>query len=287
MQYIVADLEWNGAFSKKAHGYFNEIIEIGAVKLDDQMRQIDTFHAVIRPVVSRKLSELVSDLTNITSEELEDGTSFPAAASAWRRWVGKEPAVLITWSTTDLSVLLENYRYFLKSDRIPFMTYYADLQAYVQSHNKLGSRGQQIGLARACEALEISDDGMEQHRALDDSRMTAAIAQKTFEQEAFRPFLLAADDEFYARLNFKPYYIRDIASPYIARQHLRFRCPACGRGLRHRSDWRFHHQAFYADMVCRTCSKEYVARVQFRKKYDSVEVKRKLLEPQPTESAEK
>ena len=26
MQYIVLDLEWNGAYSKQAHGYFNEII---------------------------------------------------------------------------------------------------------------------------------------------------------------------------------------------------------------------------------------------------------------------
>lgn len=43
MQYIVADLEWNGAFSKKAHGYFNEIIEIGAVKLDSQLQPAGGF----------------------------------------------------------------------------------------------------------------------------------------------------------------------------------------------------------------------------------------------------
>ena len=45
MQYIVIDLEWNGSYSKKAHGYFNEIIEVGAVKVDEQMRIVDEFRA--------------------------------------------------------------------------------------------------------------------------------------------------------------------------------------------------------------------------------------------------
>jgi len=278
VQYIVADLEWNGAYSKKAHGYFNEIIEIGAVKLNERLELTDTFHAVIKPIVSRKLTRLVSDLTNITGEELQDGTTFIAAAAEWQRWVGEEESILLTWSTTDLSVLLENYRFHLKRDRVPFMTKYADLQAYVQAHNKLGNAGQQVGLARACEALGISDEGLEQHRALDDSRMTAAIAQKTIEREAFLPFVREADTAFYDRLNFKPYYIRDAGSPLIARQHWRFRCPACGRVLRNRKEWRFYNQAFWVEMVCRTCDKTYTARAQFRKKFDSVEVKRKLTE---------
>ncbi len=76
MTYIVMDLEWNGAYSKKAHGYFNEIIEIGAVKLDDTLEITGRFHAVIKPVVSKKLSEIVTNLTSITDEELEEGTTF-------------------------------------------------------------------------------------------------------------------------------------------------------------------------------------------------------------------
>jgi DNA polymerase III epsilon subunit-like protein len=281
MQYIVADLEWNGAYSKKAHGYFNEIIEIGAVRMNEQMQPQDTFHAVLRPVVSRKLSDIVIDLTNITPEELEEGTSFQKAFSAWRKWVGNEPTVLLTWSTTDLSVLLENIRYFLHESRIPFIRGYADLQAYCQAKTGLGSSGQQLGLARACEALEISDEGFDQHRALDDSCMTAAIAQKIYDADVFAPFVREADDAFYDRLNFKPYYIRDINSPLIARNHLRFRCPTCGRGLRRRGDWRFFNNAFWGEMVCRFCDKTYTARAQFRKKYDSIDVKRKLMERLP------
>ena len=72
MQFIVADLEWNGAYSRKAHGYFNEIIEICAVKLNEAMELTSRFHALIKPVVSRKLSEVVTGLTSITAEELDE-----------------------------------------------------------------------------------------------------------------------------------------------------------------------------------------------------------------------
>lgn len=285
MQYIVADLEWNGAYSKKAHGYFNEIIEIGAVRLDESMRRQDTFHVVLRPVVSRKLSDIVVDLTSITPEELEKGVSFPQAASAFQRFVGEEPTVLLTWSNTDLSVLLENYRYFLHEDRVPFLQYYADLQAYFQAKTGLGSAGQQVGLTRAAEAMGVLDEALAEHRALDDSEQTAAIAEKIFDPVAFAPFVQEVNDAFYDRLNFKPYYIKDINSPLIARQHLLFRCPQCKRRLRRRGEWRFFGNAFFADMLCRFCGKEYAARVQFRKKYDRVEVKRRLTDRQPAENA--
>jgi len=65
MNYIVIDLEWNGGWSKKAHGYFNEIIEVGAVKVDEQMHVLDVFRAAIKPVVSKKLSKWWERLLNI------------------------------------------------------------------------------------------------------------------------------------------------------------------------------------------------------------------------------
>ena len=132
MQYIVIDLEWNGSYSKKAHGYFNEIIEVGAVKVDEQMRMVDTFRAAIKPVVSKKLSTIVTDLTNITAEELEDGTTFTAMMRQLSRWMGNEPSTVLTWSTTDLLVLMENCRYFTGRQEIPFLQNYMDFQAYAQ-----------------------------------------------------------------------------------------------------------------------------------------------------------
>ena len=43
-------------------------------------------------------------------------------------------------------------------------------------------------------------------------------------------------------------------------------------------EWRSKANAFWADMECRPCSQTYLAWVQFRKKFDGMEVKRKLTE---------
>ena len=48
MQYVVIDLEWNNAYSKKTAGFINEIIEIGAVKVDENFDTVDSFSCIVR-----------------------------------------------------------------------------------------------------------------------------------------------------------------------------------------------------------------------------------------------
>lgn len=284
MTYIVMDLEWNGAYSKKAHGYFNEIIEIGAVKLDDGLTVTGRFHAVIKPVVSKKLSEIVTNLTSITDQELEEGTTFARAVSRLRRWIGDGETVLLTWSTTDLLVLMENCRFFYGEQTIPFMQSYLDLQAYAQ--RRMGAdMSQQMGLSRACEALGISEEGADLHRALDDSLLTAQILRRVYEPVSFSAQVSAADQEFYDRITFKTTIISDIDSPLIQRSELSFACADCGRNLKRTGDWKFRNRAFFADFHCGNCQKDYTGRVQFKLKYEGIEIKKRLAERVKPEAA--
>lgn len=285
MQYVVLDLEWNGGYSKKAHGYFNEIIEVGAVKINAAMQVVDHFHMTIRPVVSRKLSGIVTDLTSITAEELEDGTTFSKMVRAFSKWIGDEPTAVLTWSTTDLLVLMENCRFFHGKQEIPFLQYYMDFQAYAQQRMGIEG-GQQLGLARAGEMLGIPEDDMSLHRALDDSILTSRVLQKVYERDSFDAAVMAVDDEFYKRITFKTTVISDIDNPLVKRSELIFSCPLCGRDMRRRGKWRFHSRAFCAEFVCRGCDKTYTARAQFRLKYEGVEVRRKLTEKLPKEQPE-
>ena len=282
MQYIVIDLEWNGSYSKKAHGYFNEIIEVGAVKVDEQMRLVDTFRAAIKPVVSKKLSTIVTDLTNITAEELEDGTTFTAMMRQLSRWMGKEPSTVLTWSTTDLLVLMENCRYFTGRQEIPFLQNYMDFQAYAQQRMGVES-SQQLGLARAGEMLGIPEDNMSLHRALDDSKLTAAILQKVYDAETFVPAIMPVDDEFYKRITFKTVIIKDLDDPLVKRSELSFNCPLCGNNMKRKGSWRFRNRAFCADFTCRCADVKYSGRVQYKLKYEGVEVRKKLVEIRPAE----
>jgi len=287
MNYIVIDLEWNGSWSKKAHGYFNEIIEVGAVKVDEKMRVVGEFRAAIKPVVSKKLSTIVTDLTNITAEELEDGTTFAGMMHQLSKWMGKEPSTVLTWSTTDLLVLMENCRFFYGRQEIPFLKNYMDFQVYAQQRMQVDT-SQQLGLARAGEMLDIPEDDMSLHRALDDSKLTVAILQKVYEKESFISAILPVDEEFYKRITFKTTIIKDIDDPLVKRSEMCFNCPDCGQNMKRKGSWRFRSRAFCAEFSCRRCEKTYSGRVQFRLKYEGVETRKKLVEilPKVEEAAE-
>lgn len=57
MNYIIYDLELNSKpFKSKLP---NEIIEIGAIKLDSDLKEIDTFQAFIKPHYFKKLFPVV------------------------------------------------------------------------------------------------------------------------------------------------------------------------------------------------------------------------------------
>lgn len=270
------DLEWNGSYSKTAHGYFNEIIEIGATKLDERCRRIGSFHALVKPVVSRKLTHIVTNLTGIEAGELQDGDTFEQAIRAFRAFMG-EDAILLTWSTTDLLVLLENCRYFLGEETISFLKLYADAQAYCQARMSNDKCGRQISLTAACRLLGISEDGLEAHRAQDDSELTARVFARLFEPDSFEVFIRQADGPFYEQLTFKPHIISHVSNPLVKPEYLQFACPACGRPLTPSDKWRFGSRMLCAEMPCE-CGRTYMGRVQIKVQYNGVSVRRRLVD---------
>ena len=72
MNFIIFDLEWNNAYSYAKKGFMNEIIEIGAVKLNNKLETVDTFKQLVMPKLTKKLSGRCKNLTNITNEELKE-----------------------------------------------------------------------------------------------------------------------------------------------------------------------------------------------------------------------
>ena len=285
MQYVLMDLEWNGSYSKRAHGYFNEIIEIGATKLDENLQKIGSFHYMIKPIVSKKITNIVTDLTGIEASTLEDGGTFSDAVDALKAFVPKD-AVVLTWSNTDLLVLVENCRFFWRREKIPFLYFYADAQAYCQPRISSDMpAGQQMGLAKAAEFLNISQEGLEAHRAVDDSELTARIFAETFDQASFETFVKRADEDFYKRLLYKPHFVSHVGNPLVKPEYLTFDCPACGKALKAQSKWRYSGRMLCADMPC-SCGKKYVGRVQIKVLYDDVAVRRKLSEVVPKEKEE-
>lgn len=282
MQFVVMDLEWNNTYAKKAQGYINEIIEIGAVKLDDDLENIDTFSCIIRSQIGKKLRGSVKRLTHLTNDDINGGMPFTKAFSLFRKWIGNEETVIVTWGDSDIRVLLDNFKYLNGIKIVPFLKSYCDLQKSFQKYSK-NSRGQQTGLLAAAEIVGIDPEMYIHHRALGDSMLTADILKKIYELGIVESDIVACDEEFYSRLLYKSKVIRNIDNPLVDKKRLNHTCESCGETCEQLSNWKFHCQFFRANFYCENCDLTYSVGVRFKRLYDQVEFRKivSVIEPEP------
>lgn len=273
MQYVVMDLEWNNTYAKKTSGYINEIIEIGAVKLNSELDCIDEFSCIIRSQIGRKLRGSVKKLTNLTNDDISTGLPFTKAFGIFRKWIGEEPTVILTWGESDIRVLLENFSYLNGIRSIPFLKYYCDLQKYFQ-HTQDGSSEQQPGLITAACKVGIDPELYTHHRALGDSRLTADIFELIYNSENFKKEIVTCDGEYYARLLYKPKIIKNIDNPLIDKKRLEHYCDTCGKLCKPVTPWKYSCQFFRATFTCEECETTYNVRVRFKKRFDKVDYKK-------------
>lgn len=269
---VILDLEWNGTYSHRMKGFINEIIEFGAVKVDAFLRPVDTFSMLVRPQVGKKLSGKISDLTNIKDEDLEQGQQFMQVVSSFRRWAGD--CLLMTWGTSDILTLIENCRYFNGSDQIPFLSDYVDLQAYCEECIHY-AKGKQMGLSAAAQLLGVSEAPFDHHRALDDSLLSLRCLQKVYSEESLAPFVQdTRQRSFYDRMEFRTVILCDMRNPLLRGADLSFACPVCGAAARRGGLWVLRNKSFRAPFNCTACGKFFYGRVQFKLKYEGLQVKK-------------
>ncbi len=276
MYYIIMDLEWNNSYMKSTQKFINEIIEIGAVKLDEQLQVVDTFSELVKPTVSKKLRSRIKNLTHITNEEICNGRPFSEVIKRFKKWAGSD-AIVMTWGDTDIRTMLTNFKCFLKKDSIDFISRYADLQRYCQCFINM-ENVQQAGLSYAAECLEIDAEKYPHHRALDDSLLSAECFKKVYNKEKLNEFIKTCDADFYARLAFKPYVIKDKNDPLIDKNLFNCYCDICGGKVETLKKWKFMNQSFRALFYCENCNREFRVNLRVKKFYDRLDIKRNYSE---------
>ncbi|MGN0650220.1 MAG: HAD family hydrolase [Oscillospiraceae bacterium] len=112
MNYIILDMEWNQAFDKSQMVtepilLRGEIIEIGAVKTDENFNAIDAFKAYVSPKYYRVMNRHVEKITGITRSKLSGTEKFPQVYERFREWCG-EDFRFITWGFDDIPMLTDN-----------------------------------------------------------------------------------------------------------------------------------------------------------------------------------
>ena len=180
MYYIVLDLEFNQGFDFEKNKSVNlipscrfEIIQIGAVKLNEKFKIIDKFNEYIKPNLYKEIHPYVEKITGLTKEFLDDKPLFQEVEPKFKKFIGNEDeCIFCVWGKSDLRALYRNLAYynFIKKDLI---LKYIDIQAKATKYLKF-SKGGVIGLKSAIEMfnLPIEEDF---HNALNDAIYTAKI----------------------------------------------------------------------------------------------------------------
>lgn len=291
MNYIILDLEWDSAYSARHKRFINQILQIGAVRLDGNFNITDTFEQTVRSSVSKKVSGRFAALTGITTEKMRNGIPFDEAVDRYNEWAGKD-TITMTWSDSDLYSIKENEECLLSGGRRFAVEKYLDLQKFVQGElKKAGYEDKnQISLAAAAELLGVNTQGLELHTAKDDSLLCVALLKKCYNKESFEPLIRdTGDPEFYRRLRFKPYAISNINDERIDKSQLVFYCDKCGARANRTSAWRYRNRWFAAKFTCPKCARRFSGRLTFKKTYDDVLVRRRICEIKtaPEKTAEK
>ncbi len=173
MNYIVLDLEWNQGTKKKqaSEELQFEIIEIGAVKLNERFEVVGEFGELIRPSIYRHMHHIIKEITHVSTGDLREARTFPEVADDFFAWCG-EDVMCCTWGSQDLTEFQRNLDYYGMEGYLPWPLYYYDVQKLYSIMFDDGKKRK--SLETAIVERKIPED-IPFHRALNDTKYTARI----------------------------------------------------------------------------------------------------------------
>lgn len=293
MNYVVVDLEWNQAMSSKS-SVFNklpihlsgEIIEIGAVKLKEDMTPGEEFTIDVKPVYFRRMHYKVKKITGFDKERLAQGIAFADALEQFRQWCG-EDVTFITWGNDDQRIMEQNI--IIHDLDWDWIAGWVNLQLIYNLQT--GGDKNQKSLASAMEHFEIEQTRVA-HDALGDAYNTALVASRLDMTEGLRLYPDAARILATRMPNYKPpadptgpdALLHDCfdgfeskASAFADSRLTQLACPCCGAETKGQ---KWVNQGDQRYMNVYTCQEHgaYLVRAKFRKcKEDNTWLANKLV----------
>ena len=189
MKHVVVDLEMNKiSKNSTARSICScETIEIGAVMLDENLREVASFRTYVKPEYNSVIDRRISRLTGITDEMVEHAPLFGEAFRMFTNWcLGTGDDVTIySWSDSDYNqiakeIVLKGY-HVTDSEQPLLAKEWSDFQHEFDAH--LGF-DRQLSLKMALDMAGVDFSGRE-HDALDDARNTAELLQIFRDQSLF------------------------------------------------------------------------------------------------------
>lgn len=175
--YVVVDLEMctvPKTIKKHICPYRSELIQIGAVLLNDSLEIIDTFATFVAPRYG-VINKFIHDLTGISQQDLEGAPDIQDALELFLAWVPEE-AVMVSWSRSDEMQIRREVEH--KGINIPELDKYLD--SWIDCQDTFSELMDSPKVYRLSEALIIADIDLQDgaHDALVDARNTALLFAK-------------------------------------------------------------------------------------------------------------
>jgi 3'-5' exoribonuclease 1 len=177
MNYIILDLEatcWN----PESVQYQQEIIEIGACKINSYLEIEKSFSRIVKPVFQPSLSLYCKQLTGITQEDVNKAKKFDIVFEQFLDWCddADNGITLYTWGNKDYQFLVADCTAH-KID-MDWMSSCIDLKSQFA---RIKGLPKPIGLTKALTAEGYDFEGS-RHRALPDAINLSKLFIRYFEE---------------------------------------------------------------------------------------------------------
>lgn len=268
MGYVILDLEFNNM--RNITKYYaniyennpglkdvkleNEIIEIGAVKLDKFMKNIGEYKSYIKPTIFKVMNPKVQHITGITEEELEGGASFEEAMEGLKQFVG-DGDIICSWAKDDIAEIIENADIHEYTD-INWLKDYLDIQEYC---TKILAHKKSLSLKNALDELKIRVDESKLHDALNDAVYTAEVLKRLYNSRIIKNYIVK---DIY---NMPAIMVRDLENYKIKQEKLDFNCPKCNTKINIEQPLKLFNWRFMSVGKCPKCKSKILQEVVIKK----------------------
>ena len=184
LKHIMIDLEMNKI--KKQYRddkkLANELIEIGAVKMDDDFNEVDRYQSYVMPDYGKMDSHIIK-LTGITDEKLEGAPRFKDAMQDFEKWIGGGAVTFYSWSMADIRQFQTEsaFKEYQSETLRKMEKNWIDFQ---EEYSRLLGIDKRIKLKQAVSSADYDFKGA-QHTALADAVNTAEILKLSKNPQEF------------------------------------------------------------------------------------------------------
>ena len=179
MNYLVVDFEFT--FYKRPVGrpraFFAEIIEIGAVKLDENLNECGKLQNFVKPHFFPKHAKDAMDFCMITDADIKKAITFPAMLEKISAMYEAGNTLFVAWGDSDYKVLAEG----CSRHKLENPVLQADYLDLAEADKLWRGEENTPGLKTAITEMEVTADGLA-HTAFDDAYNTGKVLAKMLEK---------------------------------------------------------------------------------------------------------